>query len=57
MQKFITIKNVLNYSQSSWSLGVCKEILDGISIRGSYDKIANGLISTINKLKSDKRKK
>lgn len=50
MQKLITIKNVLNYTQSSWSFGVCKEILDGISIRGSQKKIAYGLISTIKKM-------
>ena len=50
MQKLITIKNVLNYTQSSWSFGVCKEILDGISIRGSQKKIASGLISTIKKM-------
>jgi hypothetical protein len=50
MQKLITIKNVLNYTQSSWSFGVCKEIIDGISIRGSRKKIALGLISTIKKM-------
>jgi len=50
MQKLITIKNVLNYTQSAWSFGVCKEILDGISIRGSQKKIAYGLISTIKKM-------
>ncbi len=50
MQKLITIKNVLNYTQSSWSFGVCKEILDGISIRGKRKKIASGLILTIKKM-------
>jgi len=50
MQKLITIKNVLNYTQSAWSFGVCKEICDGISIRGSQKKIAHGLISTIKKM-------
>lgn len=50
MQKLITIKNILNYTQSSWSFGVCKEILDGISIRGSQKKIARSLIKTIKKM-------
>ena len=50
MQKLITIKNVLNYTQSSWSFGVCKELLDGISIRGSRKQIATGLIKTIKKM-------
>ena len=50
MQKLITIKNVLKYTQSSWSFGVCKEILDGISIRGSQKKIAYGVIATIKKM-------
>lgn len=50
MQKLITVKNVLNYSQSTWSLGVCNEILGEGSLRGSTKKVGSGLIKTIKKI-------
>lgn len=50
LQKLITVKNVLNYSQTTWSLGVCNEILGEGSLRGSTKKVGSGLIKTIKKI-------
>lgn len=50
LQKLITVKNVLNYSQSTWSLGVCNEILGAGSIRGGKSKVGYSLMKTIKKI-------